>query len=216
MHVHTSDREVLSLGFGGYTCNWGVHMCCLYETDAERDALVYGFLHQGDVDGDLVRYYHTAATSDDFRREYARRFPAQATHPNSGDRFTVMSSEQRNYPHGCFEPLSQDAKLKAVRDRAMTDGCRIRGVGEMDWAAGDVPGQELLIPYEARINGLFVKAPRMVIICIYDLRKFAGATIMGILRTHRFSITGGIIVENPYYDPQKVLADHGLSWPPLS
>lgn len=216
MHVHTSDRESLSLGFGGYTCNWGVHMCCLYETDAERDDLVYNFLHQGDIDGDLVRYYHCAPTSDEFRREYARRFPAEADHPNSGDRFTVLSAEQRNYPDGRFEPLNQDAKLKAVRDRALTEGCRIRGLGEMDWAAGDVPGCELLLPYEARINGLFEKAPSMVIICSYDLRKFRGSTILGVLRTHRFAITSGIIVENPYYDPNKILAEHGVSWPPLS
>jgi hypothetical protein len=86
----------------------------------------------------------------------------------------------------------------------------------MDWAAGDVPGCELLLPYEARINGLFELAPRMVIICIYDLRKFSGSMIMGVLRTHPFSIIRGIIVENPYYDPQKILDEHGVSWPPLS
>jgi len=217
MHVHTSDREMLPLGFGGYTCNWGVHMCCLYETEAERDELVFSFLHQGDVDGDLVRYYHCSQTSDEFRREYARRFPAEADHPNSGDRFTLMSAEQRNYPNGRFEPLSQDPKLKAVRDRAMAGDCRIRGVGEMDWAAAStIPGCELLLPYEARINGLFERGPAMVIICTYDLRKFPGSTIMGVLRTHRFAIMKGIIVENPYYDPQKVLSEHGVSWPPLS
>jgi hypothetical protein len=216
MHVHTSDRERLSLGFGGYTCNWGVHMCGLYETDAERDDLVYNFLHEGDLNEDVVRYYHSAPTSDGFLREYARRFPGEAEHPNSGDRFTVISAEQRNYPNGRFDPLSQDPKLKAVRDRAVTEGCRIRGVGEMNWAAEGVPGCELLLPYEARINGLFEKAPPMVIICIYDVRRFNGSIIMGVLRTHRFAIIGGIIVENPYYDPQKVLDEHGVSWPPLS
>jgi len=215
MHVRTSDRESLSLGFGGYTCNWGVHMCCLYETDAERDELVFSFLHQGDIDGDIVRYYHSGDSSETFRKEYAWRYPAEATHPNSGDRFTLISSAQRNYPNGRFEPLSQDAKLKAVRDRALAEGCHIRGVGEMDWAASGVPGCELLLPYEARINGLFEKAPPILIICIYDLRKFSGATIMGVLRAHRFSITAGIVVENPYYDPQRILDEYGVSWPPL-
>jgi len=85
----------------------------------------------------------------------------------------------------------------------------------MNWAAGGVPGSELLLPYEARINGLFTSEPWLVILCIYDLRRFSGAAVLGVLRTHRFAITGGMVVENPYYDPQGVLSASGLSWPPL-
>jgi len=213
MHVHTSDQASLRLGFGGYTCNWGVHMCGLYETDQERDELIYDFLHQGDVDGDLVRFYHADPTPDRFKREYARRFPAEADHPGDPSRFTLLSAQQRCFPTGRFEPLAQDPKLLAMRDGARRDRRPIRGVGEMDWAATDVPGKELLVPYEARLNDLFVGAP-ILITCLYDLRTFPGATIVGVLRTHRFTISKGMIVENPYYDPQPFLKS--VSWPPLA
>ncbi len=133
MHVQTSAQERLSLGFGGYSCNWGVHMCCLYESDAERDDFLHGFLHQGDVDGDLVRYYHSAQTADAFLREYAQRFPAEADHPSDPARFTLLTAEQRCYPNGRFEPLGQDPKLRAMRDQARAEGRHVRGVGEMDW-----------------------------------------------------------------------------------
>ncbi len=214
MHVRTSDQAPLSLGFGGYTCNWGVHMCGLYETDAELDDLVYGFLHQGDVDGDLCRYYHAEPTPERFLREYARRYPAEADHPRDPSRFTLVSAEQRCYPDGRFEPLAQDAKLRALRDGAVRDGRHVRGVGEMDWVLADIPGRELLLPYEARLNGLVERGP-ICFTCIYDLRKFPGSTIVGVLRTHRFSITRGMIVENPYYDPQRILDESGLGWPAL-
>lgn len=213
MYVHTSDQPRLALGFGGYTCNWGVHMCGLYESDAERDDLVFGFLHQGDVDGDLVRYYHTAATAEPFRREYARRFPGEAGHPADPARFTILSAEQRCFPTGRFEPLGQDPKLRALRDTALS-GHRVRGVGEMDWVARGVPGTELLAPYEARLNELFDDAP-IAFICVYDLRKCSGAIVMDVLRTHRFTITRGMIVENPYFDPDGILHEHGVQWPPL-
>jgi hypothetical protein len=214
MHVHTSDQERLSMGFGGYTCNWGVHMCALYDSDAERDEFVYGFLHQGDVDGDLVRLYHDAPTADGFKREYARRYPAEASHPEDGSRFTLVTSEQRCFPNGRFDPLAQDPKLRALRDTAIGENRRIRGIGEMEWAARGVPGVEYLLPYEARLNKLFDGAP-ILIACTYDLRKHPGSTIMGVLRTHRFTIMRGMIVENPYYDPQRILSEHGLGWPPL-
>ncbi len=213
MHVHTSDLGQLSLGFGGYTCNWGVHMCGLYDSDAERDALVYDYLHQGDVDGERLRFYHADPTPERFKREYARRFPAEAGHPDDPARFTLLSSEQRCYPTGRFEPLSQDPKLRAFREQA-AGGPGIRGVGEMDWALQGVPGTEYLLPYEARLNNLFDGVPALML-CIYDLRRFSGSTIMGVLRTHRYSIVRGMIVENPYYDPERILAESGLGWPPL-
>ena len=52
MHIKTSDQKELNMGFGGYTCNWGLHICGLYETDAERDEIIYGFLHQGALEKD--------------------------------------------------------------------------------------------------------------------------------------------------------------------
>lgn len=215
MHVQTSDQAPMALGFGGHSCNLGVHLCCLYESDAERDDFIYAFLHRGDVDGDRVRYYHSADTADDFRAEYARRYPGEADHLDDPDRFTLMSSKQRCYPGGRFEPLEQDPKLKALRAAAVGDGRPVRGVGEMDWVLAGVPGSELLLPYEARLNALFVGAP-IVMTCIYDLRKHSGSTIMGVLRTHRFAYVRGLFVENPYYDPDRVLAESGLGWPALA
>jgi hypothetical protein len=214
MHVQTSSGPKMSMGFGGYTCNWGVHMCGLYETDAERDDLLYAFLHQGDVDGDLVRYYHPEPTPDAFIREYGRRFPAEADHPRDPNHFLLTSSEQRCFPNGRFQPLDQDPKLRALRELAMKGDRRIRGVGDMDWVTRGIPGCELLLPYEARLNRV-LDGTFCLMTCIYDLRKFPGSTIMGVLRTHRFAITRGMIVENPYYDPDRILAEHGVDWPPI-
>lgn len=78
-----------------------------------------------------------------------------------------------------------------------------------------MPGRELLIPYEARIDGLFVNAP-MAGTCLYDLRRFPGATITGVLQTHRFTVSRGVLLENPTYDPTGWLAEHAPDFPPLA
>jgi hypothetical protein len=77
----------------------------------------------------------------------------------------------------------------------------------MDWVLKGLPGTNLLAPYEARANALFKNGKPLAVICLYDLRKHSGATILNVLRTHRFSITKGLIVENPTYDPEQVLAE---------
>lgn len=214
MHVQTSNLPRLDLGFGGYTCNWGVHMCGLYESDSEYEDLVYRFLHQGDLAGERLRFFHREPEPERFVREYARLFPAEADHPRDPARFFLTSSRDRCYPQGRFEPLAQDPKLRALRESARTGPAPIRGAADMDWVLEGVPGSELLLPYEARLNPVLEGVPA-VMTCLYDLRRFPGSTIMGVLRTHRFAITRGMIVENPYYDPGRVLAEHGVDWPPI-
>jgi hypothetical protein len=214
MHVHTSDQEPFALGFGQYTCNWGVHMCGLYESDAERDDLICSYLHQGDVDGDLVRYMHAEPMRDRFAGEYARRYPGEAGHPGASDAFVVTPIRDRYCAGGRFDPLASLEIVRRARERARAEGRHLRSIAEMDWVLEGLPGSELLIPYEAHANSLFDRAP-MIITCLYDLRRFSGATIMGVLRAHRFSIMRGLIVENPFYDPQRILDEYGLGWPAL-
>lgn len=56
MHIKTSDQEQMLLGIGGYSSNWGAHISGLYETEQERDEIIFGFQKQGYIDGDLQLY----------------------------------------------------------------------------------------------------------------------------------------------------------------
>lgn len=212
MHVETSDQGRLALGFGGYTLNWGVHLCGLYESDEEHDQLVHDVLHQGDLDGDLLRFVHTAPTADHFRAEYARRFPREAGHLDQGNRFLFLSARERNCPRGRFVPREALVHVSGMRERALREGLRVRTVAEMDWVLEGVPGTDLLVPYEAAADRFISGAP-MVTICLYDLRRHSGATVLDVLRTHRFTLTRGVIVENPYYDPASILSRMPPGWP---
>ena len=40
MYIKTSNQEKLELGIGNYSCNWGIHIAGLYETDVERDEII--------------------------------------------------------------------------------------------------------------------------------------------------------------------------------
>ena len=53
MLLKTSDQEKLELGFGNYSCNWGIHIAGLYESESERDTIINGYLAQGAKNGDI-------------------------------------------------------------------------------------------------------------------------------------------------------------------
>ncbi|MFP4033468.1 MAG: MEDS domain-containing protein [Desulfococcaceae bacterium] len=207
MHIHTSDQEALALGFGGYCCNWGVHLCGFYETEEERDEIICGFLHQGDLDGDLQLYCPVEQNSERFRQTYRHRFPDGGTNLDDPDRFRIQSARELYYPDGTFSPLAMDEGLEAFFEESQRNGPRnIRGTAEMAWALEAIPGAEHLMAYESRLN-YFIPGKPWISICLYNLARFSGAQIMQALQTHPYAISGGVITENPFFrDPDEWLA----------
>jgi hypothetical protein len=215
MHIKTSDQPQLALGFGGYTCNWGVHIAGLYETEAERDAIVLGFLHQGDCDGDLQLYCPAERTPENFREVYTAHCPECAPHLDDTRRFQLSSARDLYYPDGTFSPWAMDTGLQAFYDGSQRDGPRnVRATADMVWALDAIPGAEHLMAYEARLN-YFIPSKPWISICLYNVSKITGAMIMDVLRTHPYAISGGVITENPYYqDPGEWLAAHAPQFLP--
>jgi hypothetical protein len=214
MHIHTTEQPVCTLGFGDFTCNWGTHFCGLYESESERDDLLYAFLHQGDVDGNHQIYSHIEDTDDRFRVGYTARYPDEVANLDDPRRFTCAAAESLYYPSGRFQPHVVTGNWIQVLERYKAEGRNLRVIADTEWALCEVPGRELLIPYEARLNGLIPRYP-VTATCFYDLRRFSGKTIMGVLRTHRFTISCGTIVENPYYDPEGWIAQNAPDFAPF-
>ncbi len=207
MHITTSTQAQLDLGFGGYTCNWGVHFCGLYETEAERDEIVMGFLYQGDVAVDLQLYCPVERSAAEFKQTYAALHPACAGHTDQADRFQLLSAREMYYPDGAFSPWAMDEGLTRFFEHSQQHGPRnIRATAEMAWALEAIPGVEHLMAYESRLN-YFIPGKPWISICLYNLNKFSGATIMNVLQTHPYTISNGVVTENPFYqDPDEWLA----------
>ncbi|MBK9391181.1 MAG: MEDS domain-containing protein, partial [Bacteroidetes bacterium] len=65
-----------------------------------------------------------------------------------------------------------------------------------------------LMAYESRLN-YFMPGKPWISICLYNITKFSGSIIVNVLRTHPYTISGGIITQNPYYiDPDIYLATY--------
>ena len=202
MHIQTSSQEKFNLGFGNYTCNWGIHMAGLYETEKERDEIIIGFLNQGDIEGDLQLYCPTERTEEDFKETYSKLCPDYGQHTENENIFNIFSAKSLYYPEGIFSPVHMDNGLNNFYKNSQKDGRRnIRATAEMVWALEAIPGVELLMVYESRLN-YFIPGKPWISICLYNINKFPGSTIIKVLQTHPYIINSGIITQNPYYqDP---------------
>ena len=75
-----------------------------------------------------------------------------------------------------------------------------RMVCQMDWAADNRSHIENLVEFESRVNDLW-RHHEDAVICVYDLAKFGGDTVIDIMRTHPMVVIGGILQPNPFYVP---------------
>ena len=70
----------------------------------------------------------------------------------------------------------------------------------MDWAADGRSHVDDLVEFESRVNDVWRRHDDAVI-CVYDLAKFGGDTVIDIMRTHPMIIIGGILQHNPFFVP---------------
>jgi hypothetical protein len=77
-----------------------------------------------------------------------------------------------------------------------------RIVCQMEWANGHPSCIHDLIEFEARVNDVWCQHEDAVI-CVYDLAKMSGDTVMDVIRTHPMIIVGGILQQNPFFVPPK-------------
>jgi hypothetical protein len=209
MHLKTSDQEELKLGIGGYTCNWGVHICGLYSSDRERDEIIFGYLREGYLAGDLQLYCPVERTAEEFYREFAEACPECAGGLRDPDCFSLLSAKELYYPDGIFDPRHMDMALNDYFVASQAKGRRnVRATAEMVWALEAIPGIEHLMAYEARLN-YFIPGKPWISICMYNVNRFPGSTIMNVLKTHPWAINGGVVTRNPYYvHPDRWLAEN--------
>ncbi|WNG49329.1 hypothetical protein F0U60_38320 [Archangium minus] len=101
-----------------------------------------------------------------------------------------------------------DTMMALIEELVMTSRAegfsRVRMMGHMEWVLEERPGVERFIDYESRVN-LLLNRLKQPAICVYDVNRFSGATIMDVLRSHPFALVDGVVRENPFYVPPKVL-----------
>jgi hypothetical protein len=190
----------ISLGFTEEPVSEGVHICYIYDDDAERQYVMSKYLESGLLTNEKVLCLVEKLTPDEM--------PDSPSSMNlKPGALTFLDSVQGYCPTGSF---NGENTLKMIRDfyhQAVDiegyDGAR--GSGHMTWSLdSERTSEEALLEYEAHVNHLSAEFP-CTNICQYDARRFSGRMIMNILRIHPMVIIRGQIVKNPYYVKPDIL-----------
>jgi DcmR-like sensory protein len=177
------------------------HVCAFFHDPEEKYRVLLPFIKEGFECGD--RAFHVV--DPDRRKEHLQRLQAVGIDTDAAEssgQLTVYGWNDAHIdPQGRFDQyrmialIEEELKLGTMRGFGVS-----RSIGNMEWALEDRPGIDDLVEYEARLNYILPRY-RDPVICVYDISKFSGATIVDILRTHPMVIIGSTLQENPFFVP---------------
>jgi hypothetical protein len=140
----------------------------------------------------------------DRRQDHLQRLAAVGIDPTATARsgqFELRTNTETYLRDGRFD---QDRMLEVFEQLASGTAKGkfplSRIVCQMDWAADDRSYIDELVEFEARVNDVWCRHDDAVI-CVYDLAKFGGDTVVDIMRTHPMIVIGGILQQNPFFIP---------------
>jgi hypothetical protein len=176
------------------------HVCAFFSSDDEEYRVLLPFIKDGFECGDKAVHVVSA-----HQRHYHLQRLASAgidwTAAEQAGQFELRINTETYLRDGFFD---QDRMLAAFEQLASgtvkSAFPRSRIVCHMDWATPGGSYLDDLVAFESRVNDVWRRHSDAVI-CVYDLAKFGGETVVDIMRTHPMIIIGGILQQNPFFIP---------------
>jgi hypothetical protein len=189
-----------TIRFAGASLGHQRHVCAFFNGAEEAFNVLAPFIR----DGFLCNHRAIHLVSENKREAHFSFLRCEGIDTEALQRsgqLEVLSTVETYLTNGRFD---QDRMVEAFT--AVASGRKdakyplSRIVCDMDWAAETPDHLQDLIDFESRVNDLWSQHDDIVI-CMYDLAKFGGDTIVDILRTHPLVVIGGVLRENPFFVP---------------
>jgi len=175
----------------------GTHIAVLYSDRAERDA-------------HLIPYLSAAARVGKSGVCVASDAPEDLKHqveglvPGSSDQLEVFGTDTSYLREGKFARAEMTEWLESFA-RAVPVGSADRPshiAGDINWLSRlDSQDHTELHTYEASLDS-FASGCRHTFACFYDASSLPASSIVGVFRTHRKVVIGGVLWESPFYAGQ--------------
>lgn len=180
------------------------HICAFFTSRDEEYETLIPYLKEGvDAGEEVLNVLDAARLADHRDRLEAAGIPTD-------DGVRISSSEETYLADGSFDMARMVDFVRDHLAQAAARGRCVRTAGWMQWMQRAAPGTERVMEYEARMN-LLVPTFDCTFMCVYDLPKLHGETVVDIMTTHPYVILRGQIRQNPFYVPPEVYLRELLS-----
>jgi hypothetical protein len=176
------------------------HVCAFFNSEDEEYRVLLPFIKDGIECGDKAVH----VVNPDQRHNHLRRLTGAGIDVDAAIRrgqFELRTNTEAYLQNGRFDPDRMLQVFEQLASGNAAGGFPLsRIVCRMDWAADDRSNIDKLVGFESRVNDVWRRHDDAVI-CVYDLAKFGGDTVVDIMRTHPMVIVGGVLYQNPFFVP---------------
>ncbi|TCR92920.1 MEDS domain-containing protein [Rhizobium sp. BK376] len=193
-----SDAEPVRLA--GFELRQRRHVCAFFNSDEEAYRVLLPFIADGFCCGHkAVHLLNPGERANHLERLSQAGINTQAAEQSG--QLELSTNTDTYLSDGRFD---QDRMIAVFTELASGNAegpyPLSRIVCHMDWAADGRSHVADLIEFEARVNDVWSQHDD-VVICVYDLAKFGGDTVVDVMRSHPLVVIGGILHENPFFVP---------------
>jgi hypothetical protein len=189
-----------SIRLAGSQLNESRHVCAFFHSADEEYRVLLPFIKEGFECGD--KGVHVVSPSR--RSDHLKRLATAGIDTTAAEQNGQLELQDSTEAYLSDERFDQDRMLKAFERLASGNAAGgfplSRIYCQMDWAGEDRSHIADLIEFESRVNNLW-RCHTDAVICVYDLAKFGGETVIDIMRTHPMIIIGGSLQQNPFFVP---------------
>jgi hypothetical protein len=176
------------------------HVCAFFNSQDEEYRVLLPFIKDGFECGDKAVH----VVNPDQRHDHLQRLTAAGIDVDGAlqrGQFELRINTEAYLQDGRFDPDRMLQVFEQLASGNAEGGFPLsRIVCRMDWAADDQLRIDNLVAFESRVNDVWRRHDDAVI-CVYDLAKFGGDTVVDIVRTHPMVIIGGTLQQNPIFVP---------------
>jgi hypothetical protein len=195
-------RSAQPIAFAGNKLDQSRHVCAFFNSEDEEYRVLLPFIKDGFASGDKAVH----VVSPDRHDRHIRRLAAAEIDVAKAQRLGQLELRINTEAYLRDGKFDQDRMLRTFEGIASGSAGGAyplsRIVCHMEWASRHPSCIDDLIEFEARVNDVWCRNDDAVI-CVYDLAKFSGDTVIDIMRTHPMVIIGGILQLNPFFVPPR-------------
>jgi len=193
-------KKTAAIPFAGSQLDQTRHVCAFFNSNDEAYRVLLPFIKDGFECGDKAVH----VVNPDQREDHLNRLTAAGIDTGTArqrGQLELRTNTEAYLRDGRFDPDQMLESFKQLASGNNNGGFPLsRIVCQMDWAVEGRSCVEGLVEFESRVNDVW-RHHEDAVICVYDLAKFGGSTVMDILRTHPMVIIGGILQQNPFFVP---------------
>ena len=173
------------------------HVCGLFDGTEEATSALLPFVVEGLRAG--ARVVHIVETPAPYLARLGREL--DVSDAVSSGRFVVSTWAESYTAGGAFKASRMLAYVRRLlRETSALGFPSTRLIGDMGWAAPDLPGVDELVDYEATI-GTILARPAVSVVCSYDIRRADASGLPTILAAHDAALMGGRLLNVPEHHP---------------